>query len=143
MTSLNVTASNSSPFTIILSDLSAAGGTVGTAPAGLAAGDSWILATTSTTAQINGSPVTPGAPLTSGLSSDVFALNTSSFASASGQVPPSAFSLDFVTSGSGDNLVLTYNATPEPGTALLVLAGAAPLLAGRRRRRGRGECNSG
>jgi fibronectin-binding autotransporter adhesin len=135
MTSLNVTASHSSPFTIVLSDLTTAGGTVGTAPAGLAAGDSWILATTSATAQINGINVTSGGPLTSGLSSDVFALNTSSFDNSSGQVSPSAFSLDFVTSGGGDNLVLTYNATPEPGTALLVLAGAMPLLNTRRRRR--------
>jgi len=135
MTSLNVTASNSSPFTIILSDLSAAGGTIGTAPSGLAAGDSWILATTSTTAQINGTNVTSGALLTSGLSSDVFALNTSNFDNASGQVPPSAFSLDFVTSGGGDNLVLTYNGTPEPCTTMLVLAGALPMLTGRRRRR--------
>jgi fibronectin-binding autotransporter adhesin len=136
MTSLNVTGSHSSPFTIILSDLSAAGGTAGTAPSGLAAGDSWVLATTSTTAQINGSNVTSGALLTSGLSSDVFALSTSNFDNASGPVPPSAFSLDFVANGiGGDNLVLTYNATPEPGTGVLALGGTLPLLVGRRRRR--------
>jgi fibronectin-binding autotransporter adhesin len=74
---------------------------------------------------------------TSGLA-DAFALNTAGF-TVNGQNnqsgTSSAFSLEFVNIGGNDDLVLDYSATPEPGTAMLVLGGAAPLLLGRRRRK--------
>ncbi len=43
-------------------------------------------------------------------------------------------------SGSSFSLDVVYNATPEPGTAMLVLAGGLPMLAARRRRRQRTTC---
>jgi fibronectin-binding autotransporter adhesin len=140
LNALNVTASNASPFVVSLSSFNGQGGTLGGTPTGLAntgAQYSWTIAHTNTTAQINGVNVTSGAPLTSGLSSDVFVLDTSTlgnFEVGGSNASASLFALDFVTSGSGDNLVLTYNSAPEPATAMLVLAGAVPMLMGRRRR---------
>ena len=39
------------------------------------------------------------------------------------------FSLEFVNVGGNDDLILSYGATPEPGTTMLVLAGVMPILA--------------
>jgi len=72
--------------------------------------------------------------------SAAFALNTSGFAeSGSGATTAlSAFTLELVSNGSGgDNLVLDYTSAPEPGTAMLVLSGALPILLRRRRRTGK------
>ena len=67
--------------------------------------------------------------------SSIFALNTSNFNVGGSDVPASAFTLEFVPdAGSGDFLQLTYTATPEPCTGMLVLGGVMPMLAGRRRR---------
>ena len=44
--------------------------------------------------------------------------------------------LEFEALGGGAySLDVVYNATPEPGTMMLVLAGAVPMLTARRRRR--------
>jgi len=68
-----------------------------------------------------------------------FALNTSNFSAqlASGASSgTSLFTLELVSDGNGgDFLQLGYTATPEPGTAMLVLAGGLPMLSARRRRR--------
>jgi fibronectin-binding autotransporter adhesin len=64
-----------------------------------------------------------------------FALDTSAFSVSGGTSLASAFTLELVSNGaSGDNLVLDYNAAPEPCTGILFLAGAGPLLMARRRR---------
>jgi hypothetical protein len=65
-----------------------------------------------------------------------FALNTSNF--TNNNTTPYAnigFELLAVTDGGGSALDVEYTAAPEPGTALLVLAGAMPMLGARRRRR--------
>jgi len=65
-----------------------------------------------------------------------FALNTSNFTNNnSTPYANTGFELLAVTDGAGSALDVEYTATPEPGTALLVLAGATPMLGARRRRR--------
>ena len=69
-----------------------------------------------------------------------FALDTSSFSASmtnglTGGTSSSLFTLELVTSGSGENLQLQYTATPEPGTTLLVAAGLIPMTLARRRRK--------
>jgi fibronectin-binding autotransporter adhesin len=76
----------------------------------------------------------------SGGGTAAFALDTSglSLSGAGATTSTSAFTLELVSNGaSGDNLVLDYTAAPEPGAAMLVLAGALPMLTGRRRRKNR------
>jgi fibronectin-binding autotransporter adhesin len=71
------------------------------------------------------------------LASGDFVLDTSKFY-VNGIAAPSqsAFSLDFATlGGGGEQLQLNYNGTPEPGTTLLALSGAVPMLLARRRKR--------
>jgi hypothetical protein len=68
-----------------------------------------------------------------------FALDTTNFTVDGVTNPGSSvgtFSLEFEPVGSGaEDLVLDYyDATPEPGTALLIMAGGMPLLLARRRR---------
>jgi fibronectin-binding autotransporter adhesin len=72
-----------------------------------------------------------------------FALDTSTLSFAINGVTPSSslFSLEFVSNGTGDNLVLDYNTAPEPGTTMLVLGGAVPTLLSRRRRKGKFNAN--
>jgi fibronectin-binding autotransporter adhesin len=72
-----------------------------------------------------------GKTVTSG-DSNIFALDTSSFAAANG-VSQTKFYLEEI-GGSNGSLDVVYNAAPEPGTALLVVAGAAPIVRARRRR---------
>ena len=77
---------------------------------------------------------------TSGGANPVFALDTSGFTidgATGNSIPSSNFSLEFVGTGSGDNLILDYSSAPEPGTIMLVLGGAVPMLMGRRRRKTR------
>jgi len=65
-----------------------------------------------------------------------FALDTSGFGngfSFSG-TQPGVFSLEFISNGAGDNLVLDFTATPEPGTASLFVLGSLSMLLGRRTR---------
>jgi autotransporter-associated beta strand protein len=68
-----------------------------------------------------------------------FTLDTSSFADASSNhtnSSNSSFALELISNGGGAGTldVVYFSVTPEPSTTLLVLAGAAPLLMGRRRR---------
>jgi len=107
---------------------------------------SWIIAQTnsSTAPTLPGSGYAIGASnnlLTEAVStgaSRLFVLDTSNF-SMNGAVSPtsSGFSLELAPDGTGGDydLVLDYNAAPEPGTAILVLAGGLPMLSARRRRR--------
>jgi hypothetical protein len=78
-----------------------------------------------------------GSDLTNGGSGGIFVLNTANFLDQGTSVEPSSFTLEAVNFGSSEDLVLdyTYNAAPEPGTAMLVLAGGLPMLMARRRRR--------
>jgi fibronectin-binding autotransporter adhesin len=65
-----------------------------------------------------------------------FTINTSNFTSNNTTSVGSSFSLLAAADlGSGSFLELQYNATPEPGTAMLVLGGVAPMLLARRRSR--------
>lgn len=91
-----------------------------------------------TTISVNGN--TTSASPTTPLSSSIFALDTSGLTVNNGadSVASNNFSLYFESVGSNNDLVLDYNAAPEPGTALLFLAGAMPMLTARRRRRHRG-----
>ena len=70
--------------------------------------------------------------------SAAFALDTSGFGTGGftlNSANSNNFSLEFISNGaSGDYLVLDYNTAPEPGTAMLVLGGALPMLMRRRRR---------
>lgn len=132
MSSLNVTNAGANvPFTI--------------APTGAlttsAAEYSWVIGQVAGTGNLTlsggialGSNLLTTVP--TGGASDAFALNTSGFTVNSIAAPSSSlFSLEFVAIGGNDDLVLSYNAAPEPGAGLLALAGGAPLLLTRRRRR--------
>ncbi len=71
-------------------------------------------------------------------STSAFALDTSGLSVGSNNtqfLSASNFSLYFETISGNNDLVLDYNGAPEPGTAMLVLGGAVPMLMGRRRRR--------
>ena len=66
----------------------------------------------------------------------LFSLDTTGFVSANPGTAGGGFYLeDIGTTGGAGTLDVVYNATPEPGTTLLVLAGAVPMLTARRRRR--------
>ena len=70
--------------------------------------------------------------------SGAFALDTSALnvGSSNGSLlNANNFSLYFETISGNNDLVLSYNAAPEPGTGLLVVVGVLPLIAKRRRRR--------
>jgi autotransporter-associated beta strand protein len=70
-----------------------------------------------------------------------FALDTTGFGngfSFSGS-DPGIFTLDFMSNGAGDDLVLNFTATPEPDTACLIVLGCSSMLMRRRRSlRGKG-----
>jgi fibronectin-binding autotransporter adhesin len=110
-------------------------GTVSTAPY---AQYSWIIAqaTGSATAINLPAGMTQGENLLankpSGGAANAFILTTNGFTDSGGL---GTFTLEAVTIGSNDDLVLDYNAAPEPGTALMVLGGIAPMLLARRRRK--------
>jgi autotransporter-associated beta strand protein len=66
------------------------------------------------------------------VSSEQFALDTSALG-----LPSTEFSLSLTDVSGRDELELTYTPTPEPGTGLLIVYGAATMLR-RRRRKSRG-----
>jgi autotransporter-associated beta strand protein len=118
------TASNTSTYSWIIAQSSA----IPTLP-GSSAGS---LSATSGTKTANLLTTTP-----SGTGSDIFALDTSGWGSGltiNSAAPAGTFSLEFVNASGTYDLDLDYNAAPEPGTAMLITAGAAPLLLRRRRR---------
>jgi autotransporter-associated beta strand protein len=136
MNGLTVSSSTGSPFTIVLS------GTPSSAQQNMQY--SWVIAETGSTnlpGNIQGSDnLLPGG---GGADAGLFTLNTSNFTFAGVNNPygssPSSFSLEFEALSGGDyDLVLdynSYNAAPEPGTAMLVIAGGLPMLMARRRRK--------
>lgn len=93
------------------------------------------IAVNSIGAQGNGT-ILAGAGVASA-DSGLFALNTNGFSASASPVvgSSSSFQLELIGDGSGQDLALVYSATPEPGTALLVLGGTVPILLARRRRR--------
>jgi fibronectin-binding autotransporter adhesin len=64
-----------------------------------------------------------------------FSLNTSNFTISNPISSGGTFTLLALADGPGSYLDLQYNATPEPGAAMLVLAATVPMLNTRRRRR--------
>jgi hypothetical protein len=131
--SLSVSSvSAAKPFTISVESLD--DGASGT-PADLGAGSpsgihTWVIAQSDSQVTINGTRQSPENLLDTGL----FALNTSGFTVDGQSVPSSDFQLNLVAAGNGDDIDLTFNATPEPGTTLLAGMGISPLLLARRRR---------
>jgi len=106
--------------------------------------ETWTLATF--TGSTTGTPsgytgalpaATPGAtvPVDS-----QFMLDTSTLATLfkGSETAAPVLNLEYVSS-TEDALQLSYNGTPEPGTAMLVLGGALPMLTARRRRRNRND----
>jgi fibronectin-binding autotransporter adhesin len=95
----------------------------------------WVIAQTSSAPTGPSGNITTGSNLLTA-SPALFTLNTSGF-TVDGVAPTaSLFSLQFINVGGTNNdLVLSYNTTPEPGTAILLLAGFVPMLTSRRRRR--------
>jgi fibronectin-binding autotransporter adhesin len=113
----------------------------------------WVIGNISSGGATGSSVTLPSGNLTTATNllgtnaSAPFALDTSGFtaATSSGSLPisQSNFSLQLVTGTgiTGENLDLTYTATPEPGTAMLVLVGGLPTLMARRRRHARAVHN--
>ena len=138
-----ISVANGNAFTIQLSSLTGNQATP-TATTGFDSTKSysWIIGTASSISLNGAAPLsinpTSDTKLITGVTTDLFALDTSGFnlGTAGNALPAgvSGFELDAIGTGSGDNIVLSYNAAPEPGTAMLVLAGGLPMLAARRRR---------
>ena len=88
-------------------------------------GEQWVLATIDSTTGYTGPDADPAQ----------FVLNTNEITTPSNG-SDSGFGLEMVAQGGGAyDLDLVYNGTPEPGSALLVLSGVAPMLMRRRRRK--------
>ncbi len=137
MSALTVGATHVNPFTVNVT--SAGNNTAGGPAAGFnpAQPTTWTIAQIGSAAIVNGNATPTGngtiTPLT-GTGSDVFALDTSNFVLANPGTFPDGFQLELVGTGSGDDLDLVYDATPEPTGGLLALCGAIPVLLPRRRR---------
>jgi hypothetical protein len=91
----------------------------------------WTIAHTDTPLSINDAIAPTGDLLATGM----FVLNTSGFTVDGETFPLSDFQLESVPVNGGDDIDLSFNGTPEPGTTLLVAAGLAPMLMARRRRK--------
>ena len=86
----------------------------------------------------SGNSTTPVVAGSAWSNTGAFALDTSGLSvgsSNSQYLSSSNFSLYFETIGGANELVLSYNAAPEPGAAMLVFLGGVPMLLARRRRR--------
>lgn len=119
--------SSDSPFTIYITG----------APAGLALGSTVYVIATDPAGPISVNDFTypDNTVLTAGATSSLFSLDTSGFSDANSPVFGAAsFQLALVGDGQGQDLALVYNATPEPGTAVLLLAGMAALVMSRQRK---------
>ena len=132
VTHLSVTAgTGSNQFTISLSGLNA--GSVGS-PANVTNGGryEWVIAQSVAPIKINGNTVADGT-IHTGSSSDIFKLdtNTSKFSLSDGSFDSSKLTLEMI--GGGHELALAYDASPEPGSAMLCAAGAMTMLLGRQR----------
>ena len=134
---------------IIMSALSSAVSTTHTFAVTLTAGNIDDFSNSSNyvwqIAQINSgsTPISPGVLATTNslgmnvsTSGELFTLDTSNFVNSNPVAGTgSNFYLQAIADAGGEELVIGYNATPEPGTAMLVLGGVAPMLMGRRRRK--------
>jgi fibronectin-binding autotransporter adhesin len=125
MTTLSVASTSGNQFTI------APVGSLTNVPSG---NINWVIAQTSST--VTGISAGTTNLLTG--ASPLFALNTSGLTVNGGAdpvLPSTLFSLELISVGGGnDDLVLSYSAAPEPGTALLFMGGMLPMLMKRRRR---------
>jgi fibronectin-binding autotransporter adhesin len=134
MPGLTVNSTNGSKFAIVL--------TAGATPTGNFTSSlnyDWTIAA------INGSAtgISPGVLATANSSgnsvssgSNIFSLDTTGFVAANSGIGSSAsFLLELEGTSGAYSLDVVYNATPEPGAMMLVLAGAVPMLTARRRRR--------
>jgi autotransporter-associated beta strand protein len=142
---LNVTAASGSPFNVTLNSLTSAN--AAGAVSGLTSSN-WVVATTTsapTGLTLSGTGTTilavsgtgTGAPTVTTGDSGIFALTTTGFDSANNIIPGgSYFALELINTTGTDYSLEVYTSAPEPGSALLVCAGAAGMLLGRRRRRG-------
>ncbi len=134
MGGLTVT-STSTPFVVSLSSL-------GVTPTSFdpTVNTTWTIGTFSSVSGVSltGSDtvVATNTPATAAGNSGQFALDTTGFIGTNtGTEPDSYFQLDVLGTGGSGSLTLTYNAAPEPGTTMLILGAAFPMLMGRRRRR--------
>jgi autotransporter-associated beta strand protein len=149
MGGLTLSAPGATPFTVQMQSFGASTPTAGVAVANFApagtfnvanltsvAGDSDI---TNAAASDGGNPfaVVLTGPLANSVSTSLFALDTTGFANNPTAGANNQAYLEFVGTGSGTagSIDVVYNATPEPGAILLILAGGTPMLAARRRRR--------
>jgi fibronectin-binding autotransporter adhesin len=85
------------------------------------------------------------APAVTSGDAGLFTLDTSSLATGAGtSTSTSSFALELIggNGGSSGSLDLVYQSTPEPGTTLLVLGGAVPMLLSRRQRRASARDNA-
>jgi fibronectin-binding autotransporter adhesin len=148
LSTLAVTATSANPFTVTPVSLTS-GNTAGAANGfSSTTSDIWQIATATTFSGITqaaggiGSTTvlaTDGgvnAPAVTSGDSGIFALNTTAFAAANGTSSSTGnYELEMLEPSSGVfDVDLVYNAAPEPGTALLILGGALPMLTARRRR---------
>ncbi len=142
MQALIVPSAPTSPFTVSVQSFGGSTPTSGTAIAYFSGGTFEIasLASSNIPGVVAGSGATiilTGPNAASVADSNAFALDTSGFAngSASDGTNGTAY-LEFIGSGggTGGTLDVVYNATPEPGTALLFIVGTGPVLVRRRRR---------
>jgi autotransporter-associated beta strand protein len=97
---------------------------------------SWVILQSAGQNSIIGVPT--NTDLSSGAAPGVFVLNTAGFTDSNNpSVSASNFTLEAENFSNTEDLVLdySYSAAPEPGAAMLVLAGGLPMLMARRRRR--------
>jgi hypothetical protein len=99
---------------------------------------SFPIATAVSGIMLNGAAVASGTDLSTADASD-FVLSTTGFtAPGSAGGLTTSWQLEVVADlslgSSGQDLDLVYSATPEPGTAMLILGGIVPMLTARRRR---------
>ena len=134
-TLLSISGNSTVPFTI------APNGNLTGMTLGSSKTYNWELAqignSTSTQISVNGATLSGNSTANLFATTNAFALDTSGLnvgSSNSQFLSASNFSLYFETISGTNDLVLSYNAAPEPGTAMLVLAGGLPLLQRRRRR---------
>jgi autotransporter-associated beta strand protein len=141
---IKVTSTSGSGFNVqLLGSGSGSGGASANFDAG--ANYKFQLASYTSTTGLTHAPTTNGATeILTGASADSvdtgkFVLDTSNFTTANPTAVSSDFFLEAVGTGSGagdlDVVYQGYSAAPEPGTAMLVLAGAMPMLTARRRRK--------
>jgi fibronectin-binding autotransporter adhesin len=148
ISSLALNPTTASPFTVQLQTVDGSGNLDGVAANfSNSTNYQWIIATvpaasvTTTTAGLTLPTAGNSTTLATSGSSGAFVLDTSNF---NLNQPPTAsgdfFQLSLVNVSGTDELVVGYNTAPEPGAAMLLLAGVTPMLLARRRRRGFSRC---